>query len=39
MLREVNTLGSKTVDSPAMHRVVEMKAALERWKEQAANVE
>lgn len=39
MLREVNTLGSKTVDSSAMHRVVEMKAALERWKEQAANVE
>lgn len=39
MLREVNTLGSKTVDAPVAHRVVDMKTALERWKEQAANVE
>lgn len=39
LLREVNTLGSKTVDAPVAHLVVEMKAALERMKEQAANVE
>lgn len=39
MLREVNTLGSKTVDAPVSHRVVAMKTALERLREQAANVE
>ena len=37
--REVNTLGSKTVDHDVSARVVEMKTLLERLREQAANVE
>lgn len=39
MNREVNTIGSKAVDHPVSHRVVEMKTVLERMREQAANVE
>ncbi len=39
LLREVNTLGSKTVDAPVSHRVVSMKTTIERLREQAANVE
>lgn len=39
MNREVNTIGSKAVDHPVSHRVVDMKAVLERMREQAANVE
>lgn len=39
MGREVNTLGSKAVDHPVLHRVVDLKAVLERLREQAANVE
>lgn len=37
--REVNTMGSKAAEHPVSHRVVEMKAILERMREQAANVE
>ena len=39
MIREVNTIGSKSADHPVSHRVVEMKSVLERMREQAANVE
>ena len=37
--REVNTIGSKTVDSAISARVVDLKSVLERMREQAANVE
>jgi uncharacterized protein (TIGR00255 family) len=37
--REVNTIGSKTSDSHAAKVVVEMKAELEKLREQAQNVE
>jgi uncharacterized protein (TIGR00255 family) len=37
--REVNTIGSKAAEHPVSARVVEMKATLERMREQAANVE
>jgi uncharacterized protein (TIGR00255 family) len=36
--REVNTIGSKANDAPIAHRVVEMKAELERVREQVQNV-
>jgi uncharacterized protein (TIGR00255 family) len=39
MHREINTIGSKAVDHPISHRVVEMKSLLERMREQSANVE
>lgn len=39
MNREVNTVGSKTVDSAISARVVDLKSVLERMREQAANVE
>jgi uncharacterized protein (TIGR00255 family) len=39
MNREVNTIGSKATEHPVSHRVVDMKALLERIREQAANVE
>jgi uncharacterized protein (TIGR00255 family) len=39
MNREVNTIGSKASEHPVSHRVVEMKAILERMREQSANVE
>jgi uncharacterized protein (TIGR00255 family) len=39
VLREVNTLGSKTPDAAVAHHVVAMKGAVERLKEQAANLE
>lgn len=39
MHREVNTLGSKSSDTQVSHRVVEMKAQLERMREQVQNVE
>jgi uncharacterized protein (TIGR00255 family) len=39
MNREINTIGSKASEHPVSHRVVEMKAILERMREQAANVE
>jgi uncharacterized protein (TIGR00255 family) len=37
--REVNTLGSKAMDAEVSHRAVEMKAQIERMREQAQNVE
>lgn len=37
--REVNTVGSKSAEHPVSARVVELKAVLERMREQAANVE
>lgn len=38
MGREINTIGSKANDAPIAHRVVEMKAELERVREQVQNV-
>ena len=37
--REANTMGSKAADAPVAHRVVELKAELERLREQVLNVE
>lgn len=37
--REANTIGSKGSDAPIAHRVVELKAELERLREQVQNVE
>ena len=39
MLREVNTIGSKSVDSELARLVIDMKSEVERFKEQVANVE
>ncbi len=39
VLREVNTIGSKSPDVAIAHDVVAMKAAVDKLKEQAANVE
>ncbi|MBX2813042.1 MAG: YicC family protein [Myxococcales bacterium] len=39
MNREVNTIGSKCADATIAHAVVEMKAELERFREQVQNVE
>lgn len=39
MNREVNTIGSKAAEHPINQRVVDMKAVLERMREQAANIE
>ena len=39
MLRETNTLGSKSQDVHIAHTVVAMKSAIDRLKEQAANLE
>lgn len=39
MLREVNTIGSKSVDTELGRLVIEMKSEVERFKEQVANVE
>jgi uncharacterized protein (TIGR00255 family) len=39
MHREVNTVGAKAMDVDVAHRVVEMKAQLERMREQVQNVE
>jgi uncharacterized protein (TIGR00255 family) len=39
MNREVNTIGSKAADSFISHRVVEIKAELEKLREQIQNVE
>jgi len=39
VLREVNTLGSKSPDVEIAHSVVTMKTAIDRLKEQAANLE
>ncbi len=37
--REVNTIGAKSQDAPLAHLVVEMKAEIERMREQVQNVE
>ena len=39
LMREANTSGSKVQDAPAAHLVVELKAEIERLREQAQNVE
>ena len=39
MLREANTIASKSQDIEIAHRVVEMKTVIDRIKEQAANAE
>ena len=39
LLREVNTIGSKSQSTDITRRVIDMKAELERFREQAANVE
>jgi uncharacterized protein (TIGR00255 family) len=39
MLREANTIGSKSSDSQVARAVVEIKTAIDRIKEQAANAE
>lgn len=39
MLREINTIGSKSVDAAIASVVVEFKAELERFREQVQNVE
>ena len=39
MLREANTISSKSSDSEIARAVVEIKTAIDRIKEQAANVE
>lgn len=39
LLREVNTVGSKANDTPVLQRVVELKAEVERIREQVQNIE
>ena len=39
MNREVNTIGSKAVDAEIAHMVVDMKAEIEKIREQIQNVE
>ncbi|MBL9076917.1 MAG: DUF1732 domain-containing protein [Planctomycetes bacterium] len=39
LLRETNTLGSKSPDSSVAHTVVAMKSGIDRLREQAANLE
>jgi uncharacterized protein (TIGR00255 family) len=39
MLREMNTIGSKANDAPIAHAVIAMKGELEKFREQAENVE
>ena len=39
MSREANTVGSKANDAPLAHQVVELKAELERIREQVQNIE
>ena len=39
LLREINTIGSKSQSTEITKRVIDMKAELERFREQAANVE
>ena len=39
MGREVNTIGSKSLEAEVSHRVIEMKAELEKMREQAQNIE
>ena len=37
--REANTIGSKGSDAPVAHEIVELKAEIERLREQVQNVE
>jgi uncharacterized protein (TIGR00255 family) len=39
MAREANTVGAKSPDAPVAHAVVELKAEIERMREQVQNVE
>ena len=39
MLRETNTIGSKSNDAEIMRAVLEIKTAVDRIKEQSANAE
>jgi uncharacterized protein (TIGR00255 family) len=39
MNREINTIGSKSMDSPIAHQVVSIKAELEKMREQVQNIE
>ena len=39
MNREANTIGSKAADVAMVHRVVELKAEVERIREQVQNLE
>jgi uncharacterized protein (TIGR00255 family) len=39
LMREANTIGSKVQDAPAIREVVELKAEIERLREQVQNVE
>jgi uncharacterized protein (TIGR00255 family) len=39
MVREANTIGSKSPSAPIAHAVVELKTAIERMREQAQNLE
>ena len=39
MAREANTVGAKSPDAQIAHAVVEMKAEIERMREQVQNVE
>lgn len=39
LLREINTIGSKAADQKIIHLVVEIKAELEKIKEQSQNIE
>jgi uncharacterized protein (TIGR00255 family) len=39
MAREANTIGSKSQDAGIAHSVVELKAEIERMREQVQNVE
>ncbi len=39
MLRETNTIGSKANDSTIAHRIIDIKGAIDRLKEQVQNVE
>jgi uncharacterized protein (TIGR00255 family) len=39
LMREANTVGSKIQDAPAIREVVELKAEIERFREQVQNVE
>jgi len=39
MLRETNTIGSKSQDTGIARRVIELKSDVDRLKEQVANLE
>lgn len=39
MAREANTVGAKSPDAPIAHAIVEVKAEIERMREQVQNVE